>query len=260
LGVSWTWAELNRAFCGDARAKWRLSKGGVTVRRQLHSTLRGMFVQPFSFVSYYFLELNLMISFLIFKRHIIAGWGRDTGMILRPTRISIRIYRWMQDCSMDPIEIGCTNSPTPRPRTCEWPVMSQPLVAPNRYQAPNLRSLWPYNNTQFISPKHMNDSRWIMNNSTKCSWTWDHIWLVRVRPLFDRMVPGSTNLLLLLQRRHCSSLIFICTNKIVMNIWILYYWILFLHISILYNFVCLIIFFFYYSIQFYINYSIQFYF
>ena len=259
MGVSWTWAELNRAFYGDARAKWRLSKGGVTVRRQLHSTLRGMFVQPFSFVSYYFLELNLIISFLIFKRHIIVSWGRDTGMILRPTRISIRICRWMQDCSMDPIEIGCTNSPTPRPRTCEWPVMSQPLVAPNRYQAPNLRSLWPYNNTQFISPKHMNDSRWIMNNSTKCSWTWDHIWLVRVRPLFDRMVPGSTNLLLL-QRRHCSSLIFICTNKIVMNIWILYYWILFLHILILYNFVCLIIFFFYYSIQFYINYSIQFYF
>jgi hypothetical protein len=34
-----------------------------------------------------------------------------------------------------------------------------------------------------------------------------------------------------------------------MNIWILYYSILFLHISILYNFICLI--FFYYSIQFY---------
>jgi hypothetical protein len=28
-----------------------------------------MFIQPFSFVSYYFLELNLMISFLIFRRH-----------------------------------------------------------------------------------------------------------------------------------------------------------------------------------------------
>jgi hypothetical protein len=40
--------------------------------------------------------------------------------------------------------------------------------------------------------------------------------------LFSCMVPGTTTLLLLLlQRHHCSSLIFICTNKIVMNIWIL---------------------------------------
>ena len=35
-----------------------------------------------------------------------------------------------------------------------------------------------------------------------------------------------------------------------MNIWILYYSILFLHISVLYNFICLIIF-FYYSIKIY---------
>jgi len=67
--------------------------------------------------------------------------------------------------------------------------------------------------------------------------------VVCVRPFFDRMIPGMTSLLLLLQRRHFSSLIFICTNKIIMNIWILYYSILFLHISILYNFICLIIFF-----------------
>jgi len=58
------------------------------------------------------------------------------------------------------------------------------------------------------------------------------------------MVLGMTNLLLILQRQHCSSLIFICTNKIVVNIWILYYTILFVHISILYNFISLIIFFF----------------
>jgi hypothetical protein len=45
-----------------------------------------------------------------------------------------------------------------------------------------------------------------------------------------------------------------------MNIWILYYSSLFLHISILYNFIFLIILFFDYPIQFYINYSIQFYF
>jgi hypothetical protein len=32
-----------------------------------------IFVPPFYFVSYYFLELNMMISFLIFRRPIIAG-------------------------------------------------------------------------------------------------------------------------------------------------------------------------------------------
>jgi len=49
-----------------------------------------------------------------------------------------------------------------------------------------------------------------------------HRWVVRVGLLFSCMVPGTTTLLLLLlQRHHCSSLIFICTNKIVMNIWIL---------------------------------------
>jgi len=62
---------------------------------------------------------------------------------------------------------------------------------------------------------------------------------------FGHMVLGMTSLFLLFQRRHCSSLIFICTNQIVMNIWmniwILYYSILFLHISVLYNFICLII-------------------
>jgi hypothetical protein len=66
-------------------------------------------------------------------------------------------------------------------------------------------------------------------------------------PFFCSMVPEMTNLLLLRRRRHCSSLIFICTNKIVMNIRVLYYSSLFLHISILYNFI-------------FLNYSIQFYF
>jgi hypothetical protein len=84
LHVSWTWAEPNEAFSRDARAEWRSRKGGVIVRWQPCSTLCGMFVQPFSFVSYYFLELNLMISFLIFRRYIIAGWGRDTGIIFQP--------------------------------------------------------------------------------------------------------------------------------------------------------------------------------
>jgi hypothetical protein len=90
-----------------------------------------------------------------------------------------------------------------------------------------------------------------MNNSAKWSWKWDHRWLVCGHPLFVHMVPGMTRPLLLFQRYHCFSLIFICTNRFVMNIWILYHSILFLHISILYNFICLIIFFFYYCIQFY---------
>jgi hypothetical protein len=50
-------------------------RGGAIVHRQPHLTLCGMFVQPFYFVSYYFLELNMMISFLIFRRHIIVDKG-----------------------------------------------------------------------------------------------------------------------------------------------------------------------------------------
>jgi len=146
---------------------------------------------------------------------------------------------------MDPIKIGCTNSPTLRPRTCRQPIVSQPLGALNRYRAPSLRSSWPCNNTRLIAPKNMSNSRWIMNNSAKWSWTWDHKWVVRVHLFFCSMVPEMTNFLLLL-RCHCSSLIFICTNKIIMNIRVLYYSSLFLHISILYNFI-----FFNYSIQFY---------
>jgi len=52
--VSWTWAEPNRAVCRDARAESIPSKGGATVCWQPRSTLYGMFVQPFYFVSYYF--------------------------------------------------------------------------------------------------------------------------------------------------------------------------------------------------------------
>jgi hypothetical protein len=53
-----------------------------------------MFVQPFSFISYYFYELNLMISFFISKRHLTASWRRDMGMILRPIRIDPDL--WME--------------------------------------------------------------------------------------------------------------------------------------------------------------------
>jgi len=78
------------------------------------------------------------------------------------------------------------------------------------------------------------------------SWILDHKWKVRVCPFFGRLFLGTTSLLLLLllQHRHCSNLIFIWTYKFVMNIWILYYSSLFLHISILYNFIFFIIIFF----------------
>jgi hypothetical protein len=39
-------------------------------------------------------------------------------------------------------------------------------------------------------------------------------------PFFFCSILEMTNLLLLLLLRHYSSLIFICTNKIVMNIWV----------------------------------------
>jgi hypothetical protein len=163
-----------------------------------------MFIQPFSFVNYYLLELNLMISvFFISRRHITADWGRDTGTILRPTWISIRICGWRQDHLVDPIEIRCTNSPTPRP-TCRWPVVSQPLGACNRYRPPSLKSSRPCNNIQPISLKNMNNSMRIMMNSVEWPWIWDHRWVVRVRLLFGHMVPGTINLL---QRHHFSSLI-----------------------------------------------------
>ena len=52
--VSWTWVEPNEAISRDARAEWRPPKEGATVRWQPRTTLHGMFVQPFYFLSYYF--------------------------------------------------------------------------------------------------------------------------------------------------------------------------------------------------------------
>jgi hypothetical protein len=211
--VSWTWAEPNGAVCGNTRAKWRPPKKGAKVRRQPRSTLCDMFIQPFYFVSYYFLELNMMISFLIFRRHVIAGWGRNTGTILRPTWISIWICGWRQDRLVDLIKIGCTDSPTLQTITCGRFVVSQPLGALNQYRTPSLRRSWPWNS-------NISNSRWIMNNSASLSWTWDHIWVEGVCLFFGRMVLGTTSLLLLLQLRHCSSLIFFWKHfKIVINIW-----------------------------------------
>jgi len=82
-----------------------------------------------------FIELNMMITFFIFRRPIIIDWGRDTGMIFWPIRNSIRICGWRLDHQVDPIKIGFTGSPTLRSTTCGRPVVFQPLGAPNQYQS-----------------------------------------------------------------------------------------------------------------------------
>jgi len=101
-----------------------------------------------------FTELNMMITFcFIFRRPIIIGWGRDTGMIFWPIRNSIQICGWRLDRQVDPIKIGFTGSPTLQPTTCERPVVFQLLGAPNQYRAPNLRISWPFSNARLSSPK-----------------------------------------------------------------------------------------------------------
>jgi len=136
------------------------------------------------------------------------------------THLDFDLDLWMEvGSSGGPEKIRCTGSPTLRQRTCRRPVVSPPLVAPNQYQAPNLRSSWPCSNTRLISPRNTRNSRWIMNNFAKWSWTWHHRVVIHVRPLFSRMVPGTTSLLLLLQLCHCANLIFFWKHiQFVMNI------------------------------------------
>jgi len=107
-----------------------------------------------------------MITF-IFRRSIIAGWGRDMGTILWPFRNSIWIYGWRLDRLVDPIKIGFTGSLTLRPRTCGRPVEFQPLGAPNQYRAPNLRSSWPCSNTRLSSPNNTTTYQRSMHNSKR---------------------------------------------------------------------------------------------
>ena len=99
----------------------------------------------------------------------------------------------------------CTGSPTLRPRTCERPVVSQPLGDPKQYRALNLRSSWPCRNTRLNSPKNtttyqwgIHNSQWIMNSFAKWSWTWHHIVVIHVRLLFFGRITTSLLLLLLL--------------------------------------------------------------
>jgi len=167
-----------------------------------------MFVQPFYFISYYFywIEYDDDDFFFHFQETYNSRLRERYGDDPLTLRISIRICGWRSDRSMDSIKIGCTGSPTLRPRTCGRPVVSQLLGAPNQYRAPNLRISWPWNNTQLISPRNTSNSWQIMINSTKLSWTWLHRVVLHVRPLFGRIT--TSLLLLLLQLRHCANLIF----------------------------------------------------
>jgi len=96
----------------------------------------------------------------IFRRPIIAGWGRDIGTIRWPIQISIQICGWRWDSLVDPIKIGSTGSPTLRLKTCVRLVLSQPLEALHQYRTPSLRSSLCWNN-------NINNSRRIMMSSVK---------------------------------------------------------------------------------------------
>jgi len=159
-----------------------------------------------------------MITFFIFRRPIIAGWGRDMGTILWPIRNLIRICGWRLDRLVDPIKIRFTGSPTLRPRTWGRPVVFQLLGAPNQYRAPNLRSSWPCSNTRLSLPKttttyqrsihnskqRMHNKKRTMTSFANLSWTWHHRVVIHVRLLFFGRI--TTNLLLLLQLRHYVNL------------------------------------------------------
>jgi len=123
-----------------------------------------------------FIELNMMITFFIFRRPIIIGWGRDTGTIFWPIRNSIRICGWRLDRQVDPIKIEFTGSPTPRSSA-----RSVSTVGSSQSISPNPRSWWPCSNTRLSSPKNTttyqrsthnskhlkHNKEWSLNNSKR---------------------------------------------------------------------------------------------
>jgi len=96
----------------------------------------------------------------IFKRPIIAGWGRDMGTIRQPIQISIQICGWRWDRLVGPIKIGSMGSPTLRLKTCVRLVVSQLLEALHQYRTLSLRSSLRWNN-------NINNSRRIMMSYIK---------------------------------------------------------------------------------------------
>ena len=156
----------------------------------------------------------------IYGRNISSTWhlsnSHDVHSPVPTTKTGKFMVRWPRTpttpfCSLHMRSGWSTNSPTLWERIYRQPVVSQPLEAPNQYRAPSLRRSWPWDNTQLISPSSISNTRWIMNNSARWSWTWNQRWVLRVCPLFGCMVLGTTNLLLflLLQLYHYSISIFL---------------------------------------------------
>ena len=145
-----------------------------------------MFVQPFYFVSYYFSWIEYDDFFFHFHEtynsRLRERYADDPW-----THPDFNLDLWMEvGSSRGPDKNQVYGSPTLHLRTCGRPVVSQPLGAPNQYRAPSLRSSWPWNNNTF-------NSRRIIKNSTKWSWTLDQRWvMIHVRLLFGRSVPGTT--------------------------------------------------------------------
>jgi len=93
--VSWTWAKSNGAVCRDARAESRPPKGGATVRWQPRSTLCGMFVQLFYFVSYYFYWIEYD-DFLFYFQEIYNSWLRERYGDDPSTHLDFDLDLWME--------------------------------------------------------------------------------------------------------------------------------------------------------------------
>ena len=114
------WSCLLRRTCGVKTAKRRRNSSLTTVLNTLWYVCSTILFRKLLFL----LNWIWCLLFFIFRRPIIASWGRDMGTILQPIRISIRICGWRLDRPVDPIKIGCTSSPTLRPRTCGRPIVS----------------------------------------------------------------------------------------------------------------------------------------
>jgi len=196
---------------------WRRTCGVKTVKRERNSSLITMLnISWYVCSTILFCKLLCLLNWIwwllfyfIFRRPIIIGWRRDMGTIFWPIRNSIQIYGWRLDRQVDPIKIEFTGSPTLRLTTCGWPVVFQPL------RAPNLRSSWPCSNARLSSPKDtttyqrrthnskhlMHNKERLMNSFMKWWWTWQHrVEHVRLI-LFGRITTSLLlqDLLLLLQ-------------------------------------------------------------
>jgi hypothetical protein len=102
-----------------------------------------MFIQSFYFISYYFLELNMMIFLKknqeTYNSRLRERYGDDPS-----THPDFDVDFWMEVGSSGiPDKTRSTGSPTLQPKTYRWPVVSQPLGALHQYRAPSLRSSWP---------------------------------------------------------------------------------------------------------------------